>query len=266
MWLKKFSAGVHLTQSHRFNETSGLGSLIQKIKGGDADEVIAFLSESTENGLDWSPLPLPSELKAFLQPIVLSALKPLFLVSSAEEALRHFDQFRILCALREGIYGVQGINRLVEEILQEQGLLTAAALKNNPYYPGCPLLITQNHYPLQLFNGDIGIVQSSLSGPKSLSVAFLQSEGVKTIPLSALPSHEKAYAMTVHKSQGSEFDHVLFIAPDQPSLVMNRGLLYTAVSRAKTAVRLLISPEILRQTLHQSPQRASGLASRLQRE
>ena len=158
-----------------------------------------------------------------------------------EAALRCFGQFRILCAVRNGPLGVENINRLVEEILADAGLIEAGG----NYHAGRPLLITRNDYNLRLFNGDIGVLlqdakrgelRAYFSGPEESLRDFL--------PL-RLPVHETAYAMTVHKSQGSEFERVLMILPGEDSAILTRELIYTGLTRASKQVELWTDREAL---------------------
>ena len=127
------------------------------------------------------------------------------------EALARFDDFRILCAVREGPFGVQALNALVEELLASDGLIAPHGL----WYHGRPVLVTRNHYPLQLFNGDIGIA-FELGKGAPLRVCFAGSDGdVRVFSPDQLPGHETAYATTVHKAQGAEFERALLVLPDR---------------------------------------------------
>jgi exodeoxyribonuclease V alpha subunit len=130
------------------------------------------------------------------------------------------------------------------------------------WYPGRLLLVGENDYGTELFNGDIGIVLPDADG--HLLAWFPAGDGgVRSLPLQALPAHESAYAMTIHKSQGSEFDEVMIVLPAEDARVLGRELLYTAVTRARSTVRLLASDDALRRTVGRSTRRHSGLADRL---
>ncbi|HVZ31328.1 MAG TPA: ATP-binding domain-containing protein, partial [Polyangiaceae bacterium] len=129
-----------------------------------------------------------------------------------------------------------------------------------------PLLITQNDYATQLFNGDVGVVHLELGPPRELVACFRAPEGrIRRIALARLPNHESAYAMTVHKSQGSEFDHVAIVLPERPSRILSRELLYTAITRAKRGVSIYANETALRAAIHQRVERSSGLTERLAR-
>ena len=231
----------------------------------------------------WRQLPKAAELKAQLKSIALEHFAPCFKnrrdelhesqtfrenrdscnsslrnAESAETILRRMEKFRILCAVRQGVYGVGAVNRLVEEILREAGLIQTDA----DWYAGRPVMITRNDYNLKLFNGDIGVALPDANG--TLRV-FFRGEGETIRPFSPLrlPEHETVYAMTVHKSQGSEFENVLLILPDRESPVLTRELIYTGLTRASGSVQLWLREEIFRTAIARRVERTSGLRDAL---
>lgn len=161
---------------------------------------------------------------------------------SADVCLQLFEKSRILCALKQGDASVEAVNMAVERYLNQQGWRT-----QQRYYPGRPVLITQNDYRHRLFNGDTGLVLYKEN--RQLAACFLTQAGVRWIALNHLPAHDTAFAMTVHKSQGSEFEQVSVMLPDHMNPIFDRSLLYTAVTRAKQGVNLVASDSILRQML-----------------
>ena len=166
----------------------------------------------------------------------------------------------ILCALREGPFGVQGLNLLVEQVLRKEGLIQ----KEGPWYSGRPVMVTKNDYNLRLFNGDIGITLADPGGNNQLRVFFQSPDGgIRKFPPLRLPDHETVYAMTVHKSQGSEFNQVLFILPDVSARVLTRELIYTAITRAKEKVEVWGKEEIFHTAVSRRITRASGLREAL---
>ena len=195
------------------------------------------------------------DLKLALKEVVDAYFAPVLAATSAQEAIKVFERFRILCAVRDGVYGVESINRLVEELL---------AKKIGSKYKGKPVMVTANNYQVRLFNGDIGIIW----GDRDLFVNFESDEGrSKEIALERLPDHETAFAMTIHKSQGSEFDHVLMILPpNSESAILNRELIYTGLTRARKSVKLWAGSEVMEAALKKTNQRASGLTDALKRE
>ncbi len=171
------------------------------------------------------------------------------------EIFSRFNSFRVLCALHYGRRGVEYVNRQVEVALSRRGF----ACSPDTWYVGRPVLITRNDYDLDLYNGDIGIC---LPEPDSgqLQVFFERAGGkVRGYPPSRLPSCQTVFAMTIHKSQGSEFDEVLVVLPEEDNRILSRELVYTGITRAKKKVILLAEKEILRLALTRNIVRASGL-------
>jgi exodeoxyribonuclease V alpha subunit len=169
------------------------------------------------------------------------------------------DRFRVLCALRQGPLGAEAVGRLIEARLRSAGALGDGGRQ----YDGRPILITANDAALQLQNGDTGVIVST---PRGLRAAFRDpSGGVRELLPGRLPPHETAFAMTVHKSQGSEFDHVVVVLPDLPSPLLTRELLYTGLTRAKLGVTVYTSPDRLHEAVATRVTRRSGLAARLGR-
>jgi exodeoxyribonuclease V alpha subunit len=177
---------------------------------------------------------------------------------SAEERLECLKAFRVLCATRRGSRGVEGLNRALEALLSERGLLAT----EQTFYAGRPLMITENDYGLGLFNGDIGVVQLDPMRSRSVAV-FEQATGYRAVQVSRLPAHETVFAMTVHKSQGSEFDQVLLVLPETPSAVLSRELLYTGITRARRSVMVSAPTAVLQYAVRRRIERHSGLRDAL---
>jgi len=155
---------------------------------------------------------------------------------------------------------VHELNQQVEKQLALRGLLRPGVT----WYPGRPVLVTRNDYNLRLFNGDIGVVLPDPDQPERLKAVFAQpEEGWRAISPGRLPEHETAYAMTVHKSQGSEFSRVIMVLPERASPVLSRALLYTAITRATDRLEIWGSTEILEEAIRRRVRRASGLRDRL---
>ena len=163
----------------------------------------------------------------------------------------------MLCAVRQGPWGVEQVNRMLEQALRGRGLLG----QGEPWYVGRAVMVTRNDPDLGLFNGDIGL---ALRGPDAaLRVAFAQAQGVRWIAPGRLAHVETAFAMTVHKSQGSEFGHAVLLLGSGPSL--SRELLYTAVTRARERLSLYTEqPQLLEQCVARVTRRSGGLRLRLQ--
>jgi len=267
---------VELRKNYRFGEPSGIYQLSRTVNEGNAEKAIEVLSAVAAGilpaveggilppgpppatGLSWKPLPAPAALRQALKPHVLSRYKSCLQAPTPAEALDAFAKFRILCALRNGPYGVENLNRLAEEILAEAGLIEASA----PFYDGQPVMVVRNDYNLRLFNGDIGILR--MNDARELRACFPGPEQTirDFMPL-RLPEHETAYAMTVHKSQGSEFERVLLVLPGEDSAVLTRELVYTGLTRASKEVELWSDKGIFTTAVQRKISRRSGLREAL---
>ena len=272
---------VQLGKNYRSGETAALHAVSAAVNAGDATRAGDLLREFTaaSGAVAWQPLPAPGQLEDALRTTVISHYGPVLQAASATEALRALGRFRILCAVREGPYGTIAVNRLVEQILGEEGFTTPEAIQRGSY-AGKPLMVTANHYLLKLYNGDTGVVGQpppaaavpatalvvATNGGGSSLVHFPEETGgLRAIARERLPEHETAYALTIHKSQGSEFEQVLLILPDATSPVLTRALLYTGLTRAKKVVRLLASEASLRAAIESPAPRRSGLSDALAR-
>jgi len=161
------------------------------------------------------------------------------------------------CALREGPFGVSGLNERIELALARERLIYLPAKASSRWYHGRPVMIARNESSLGLFNGDIGI---ALGGEDGLRVWFPMPDGtVKSVQPSRLPQHDTAWVMTVHKSQGSEFDHAALVLPNQFVPVVTRELVYTAVTRARKRLSLYADKQILKKAIMTGTERRSGL-------
>ncbi len=251
---------VELRRNYRFAETGGIYRASSAINSGDADAAVAAF-QSTSEEARWHPLPPATRLPEALRARVVEAFRPYLQETDPAAALAALQKFRILCALRHGPFGVENLNAVVEEILFGVGLL----LPKPGWYPGQPIMITQNDYNLGLFNGDSGIVLTDPEAEGELRAFFVSSEGkIRRYLPSRLPAHETAFAITVHKSQGSEFEQVLLLLPDKDSPLLTRELLYTGMTRARRRVAIWASENILRAAIARPVNRSSGLRDALQ--
>ncbi|WP_192022519.1 exodeoxyribonuclease V subunit alpha [Shewanella sp. WPAGA9] len=175
-----------------------------------------------------------------------------------------FNQYRILCAMRSGEFGVDGMNLAMTNVLKENQWIKPS----QEFYLGRPIIIQSNDYNLGLFNGDIGLILQDEQKPERLMAYFVKADGslLKVQP-ARLPNHDTCFAMTVHKSQGSEFEQVAFVLPQKPSnaqwQLLTKELVYTAITRAKEHFICLGSPYVFEKACQQVTSRASGLAIRL---
>lgn len=250
---------VTLRKNYRFGNDSSIFALCNAVRNGEVNQALEILNSGGQPDLGARSVPSPMELPAALQPEIVAGYSPYLRTSDPAQALKEFQKFRVLCALRVGPYGMESLNRQIEEILRTEGLISGP----RNAFPGMPILITHNDYQLRLFNGDIGIFLPNLSG--SLLAWFIGDDGnLCQIPLARLPEYEPAFAMTVHKSQGSEFENVLVLLPNQESAALTRELLYTALTRARKRVEVWFNEPVLRAAIARQVRRDSGLKQRLE--
>lgn len=263
---------ITLKKSHRFSSQGGIGRLALAINEGDtrtalqlldgSDAQVSFLRrDSIDGGVKSLVL---DNVDGYAQ--YLSLVKAGCPVGHSPEqwagaVLQKLGGFQILCALRQGPFGVDALNQQVAHMLQEAGWLS----QTHGWYAGRPVMVTRNDYALGLMNGDVGItLPDSSTSDGALRVFFAQPEGIKRVLPSRLTQVETVFAMTVHKSQGSEFTHTCLVLPSTVSPVLTRELIYTAVTRAKQRVTLLGQrQEVLEIALKQRVFRCSGLWQRL---
>ncbi|MBG0751612.1 MULTISPECIES: exodeoxyribonuclease V subunit alpha [Pectobacterium] len=253
-----------LRRSYRFDPHSGIGQLALAVNGGDDARVRAVLNGEFAD-ITCSPLAEAEEYQAMLAQCVEGYRDYLQLIAagaSPDAVLLAFQRYRQLCALREGPFGVAGLNQRIEQALHQAGLIQRSRNPLNRWYPGRPVMIERNDAALGLFNGDIGIAMTGESG--ELRVFFPLPNGeTKDVTPSRLPPHETAYAMTVHKSQGSEFDHTALVLPNHYLPVLTRELVYTAITRARQRLSLYTDIRILCRAVKTPTQRYSGLEERI---
>jgi exodeoxyribonuclease V alpha subunit len=251
---------IQLKKSFRFGPSSGIGEVSKAVNEGDSPKAFTLLTGASYDDISWRGLPRPEMLPPALKEHIIAGFAPYFKEDDHALKFDFFNRMRLLCAVREGPYGVNALNVLVEGILREVGLIR----QRTRWYPGRPILITRNDYTLKLFNGDVGITLPDPEAENELRVFFPGPDGNlrKFLPL-RLPEHETVFAMTVHKSQGSEYEKVLFIMPDRDLPVLTRELVYTAITRARVAVEIWGKEEIFKTAVSRRTIRASGLRDAL---
>ena len=276
---------VMLRHSHRFG--SDIGQLAEAVRQGQVDAVAAFLkatqtragtpdSTSPKTSPVESMNPIPADVVAlavkgrrgstalpsyadYLQ--VLKSGRSEALKSEADhnawvrDVLTAFDTFRILCAVHEGPWGDRTLNQAVQQGLVQAGWLSASAAQGD-WFEGLPVLVTRNDPGVGVFNGDVGLVLTSLTG--GLRFYSLDGEALRSVAVSRLQSVETAFAMTIHKSQGSEFAHTALVLPDRSGPLLTRELLYTGMTRARTHLSLFEpTPGLVAQAVHNPTRRLS---------
>jgi exodeoxyribonuclease V alpha subunit len=247
---------VVLQKSYRFTENSGIGHLAKAIKAGDVEKTLDLLVDRQFQDITQLSV---SSLSTDFQQHCLHPWQDYFDAiknkKSLDEIYLAFQQFRILTALRIGQTGSETINQQVEQHLQRQFLKG-----QSPWYEGRPIMITQNNYQTGLFNGDIGIMLKDQQGELKTWFQTLKGQW-QSFPVSRLPSHETAWAMTIHKSQGSEFKHILMILPDVDAPIINRELIYTGLTRAKSSLKLIANSGVLNNGLKQKQRQSTAIQS-----
>ena len=250
---------VVLQRSYRFGEADGIGQLAQAIRDVDETRLLAVLhsDEFPNVSVDETSKQLNATHLRDGWADYIAAIN----TQNKASIFATFNQLRILTPLRKGKQGVEGLNSWADKVMQR--LLPEASFIPKPWYIGRPIMVTQNDYRQNLFNGDIGI--ALLNENKELRVYFPTESGqFRAVAPIRLPTHETAWAMTIHKSQGSEFDKVLMLLPDAEELsLIGRELLYTGITRAKQSIHIITSHQTLRRALHHVSPPASCLATRL---
>ncbi|WP_343552360.1 exodeoxyribonuclease V subunit alpha [Pantoea sp.] len=252
-----------LRKSYRFDANSGIGQLATAVNRGDAKAVdAAFMAGFSD--ITRQPLNDGDAYQAMLAEIAAGYQPFLQLISQRAdpaEIIAAFGRYQLLCALREGPFGVQGLNQRIEQKLIQLQLIRRPT-GGSRWYQGRPVMVTRNDNALGLFNGDIGITLFDDEG--LLKVFFPLPDGsIKAVQPSRLPTHDTAWAMTVHKSQGSEFDHTALVLPAQFLPVLTRELIYTAITRARKQLTLYSDESVFRRAVQLRTQRRSGLLERL---
>jgi exodeoxyribonuclease V alpha subunit len=251
---------VILKKNYRFPADSGIGAAGQAVNEGKGRDAVNIFKDSTFADIVWHDVPGPDRLKKDIMNAVLEGYGTYLAAGTAGEALRLFDTFRFLCAMHQGPYGVAKINSAIEEILAAKGLINP----RDRWYRGRPVLITVNDYSMKLFNGDIGITLPDPEEGGRQYVFFPASNGgVRKISPVRLPLHETVYAMTIHKSQGSEFDRIHMILPGKDFEILTRELIYTGITRARHKVEIWGNEEIVVNAISRKTDRRSGLKGAL---
>lgn len=244
---------VHLQRGYRQSAALDLAPLATAVRDGDSGRALQLLRGGGLSGVQFHE-DLADPLRGNMRDQLLGAWRALGDARDPVQALALAAQVRLLTALRDGPQGANVLNARIEEAL--------AGAQREAYFHGRLLLVTENSYRHGLFNGDIGVC---LRGDDGTMVAWFGggSEGVRPFHPATLPAHAGAFAMTVHKAQGSEFDHVWLLLPQHEARALSRELLYTALTRARHALHVCAGEAVLRAALSRHVVRVSGLAARL---
>jgi exodeoxyribonuclease V alpha subunit len=244
-----------LTDQHRFAADSPIAGIAKAIRMGNVEETLEILS-SKHPQLTWiDPSDNTEDIQELLELVVDHARAMGQLAADGEfiQVVQLRKEVQVLCALRNGQFGVAGWNRLVE---QKLGMNAA-----NQWYLGRPVLVSSNDRTTSLYNGDVGIVCAN--GDGSRVAAFSSIEEKFRFPVTRLPDVETVHALTIHKSQGSEYEHAIVVLPTHESRILTRELLYTGATRARTKLTIIATPEVISLAVNSPIRRATGLARRL---
>jgi exodeoxyribonuclease V alpha subunit len=268
-----------LRHSHRFDKQSGIGLLATAVNAGDVAAIDAVWAQAPADLLH---LHARAEEDPRLDALLLGPLDDAALRQGlghylpdadqaswdawAQRVLAAHGRFQLLCVLRQGPWGVTGLNQRIESILKRKALIEP----DGPWYAGRPVLVTSNNYSLDLMNGDIGIAlpcparRNTGESGLTLRVAFPTHDPaapVRWVLPSRLSSVETVYALTVHKSQGSEFEHVALLLPPEHNPVLTRELIYTGITRGKSWFSVITTghTRMLQEASTRTVQRAGGL-------
>jgi len=252
------SSMVFLTKNYRFGELSGIFKAANAVNQGNPIRALEIIEDVVNYpDISWRDIQDTKTLKNTLKDEVLYHLTTYLKQKKPFDALVELNKFRILCAVRKGPFGVESLNDYVTEILASHALIQA----NKRWYHGRPIMITKNDPTVGLYNGYIGLIFKDNEDHDTLKAFFIGPDNIikKYLP-ARLPEHETVFAMTVHKSQGSEFNHVLFVLPNTLSKVLTRELVYTGLTRTKKSIDIWGEQSIFSLAVKNRIHRQSGLS------
>ena len=255
---------VSLRNCRRFSFDSQIGHLAKLVTKGDVGWTDELLRKPRQSDVIMRSIESHSELSRLLEKHCIDKFVDLLQLAAVtkepDQIFKKLSGLKLLTAHRVGPRGVDQLNYLVEEKLATRGFVP----HDEPWYIGRPVLIKSNDYDLQLFNGDIGIALPEADASSRIKVVFPKlGGGWRRIHPSHLPDHQTVYAMTIHKSQGSEYEHVIMVLPEAFSSVLSRELIYTAITRATKKLEVWGSKEVLEEAILSRSPRPSGLQDQL---
>lgn len=245
---------IELKYSHRFNSQGAIGKVSRAVIEGKVDEVKALIQNAQGTNVIVDQKNDPALLENFV-----AGYEAYINEHDKAEALKKLNQLRVLVAVRQGPRGLYAINKAIELHLRKKALIKP----DDEFYENRPIMITRNMYDLGLLNGDTGIMRKDASG--NMKVWFEDGQGgIKSVLPAYLNYSETAFAMTIHKSQGSEFDHVMVILPEGTSnALLTRELLYTGITRAKSSITIQGEMATIEHAVNSCVKRISGITGRI---
>lgn len=240
---------AYLRKSYRFSDDKGIGRLSKAVINGNVADIEKMMDEQIQIDTGYAESVFDSFIDGY---------RDFILETDTRLALQKFNTIRVLTAIRAGEQGLTAINKRIEKYLQQQKLIKPVS----EFYINRPVMVGRNHYEVGVFNGDTGIVRPDENG--ILKVWFEDSSGdLKSVLPGFISEAETAFAMTIHKSQGSEYDRILTILPKTDLPILTSELLYTAISRAKSKLIIQAATEVIQSCAQRRVQRASGISERL---
>ncbi len=247
---------VVLKKSYRFDSASPIGRLARAVNTGNIKQAWELLEEGG-SAAEIRRIPVTDDTAKLAAGRYAKIFEKIRKESAPSEIFASLNDYRVLCALQQGPDGVIAINRRIEAELRSRGYITG----DSEWFQGRPVLVTRNSYGLGLYNGDIGVALPNPQTGGEISVVFPVADGsFRWIASARLPEHQTVFAMTVHKSQGSEFNEVLLQLPARDNPLLSRELLYTAITRARSRFHISTEQEVFRSLVHRQLRRNSGLA------
>ncbi|QCI18977.1 exodeoxyribonuclease V subunit alpha [Buchnera aphidicola] len=235
-----------LKKNYRFKEDSGICILSNAIYENKKDIFNQLFNNFIKNVIFYN-INCEIQYKKMINKIIFyyqGYWDKIIQKKNIETIINTFQKYQVLCVVRDGLFGINNINYILEKMMYKKNIIKKYFYINNQiWYVGKPIIITKNNKYLNLSNGDIGI--TSLNKDKELQVYFLiGKKNIKNIPINLLENYETAWCITVHKAQGSEFDHTTLILPNQNLEILNKEILYTAITRSKKMLSIFSNKKI----------------------
>ena len=259
---KKVSPHIFLSKSRRFSEDSGIGKITNLINKNLSEKHISNIIDSLKNN-SFNDIKLKNDFNKKgsadnFKSKTIENYKKLLSSVTVEEGLKALENYKVLCGVKKGKYGTYYINELIKDIF----IQTNSIKESDIFFENQPIIILKNNYELELYNGDTGIIRKGDDG-KYKAWFKTDNNTIKSFIPNLLPEYETSFAITIHKSQGSEYENIDIILPEKDNNILTRELIYTAISRAKKSVTIYSSDESLKNSLIRKTIRYSGLTQRI---